>query len=171
VTGPGRGAEQGAETPENRPDHDAHGRRFGIVAARFNGELVERLVAGAREVLRARGAGDADLEIVRVPGSFELPLACRWLAESGRYDAVLAFGVLIEGETEHFRLVAEAATAGLQRVALDTGVPVLHGVLATRDRAQAEARSGGEHNRGAEVALAAVAMATLRRARGVRERA
>jgi 6,7-dimethyl-8-ribityllumazine synthase len=146
---------------ETRPDHDAHHRRFAIVASRFNAALVERLVAGATAVLEARGAGESDVEVMWVPGSFELPLAARWLAASGRFDAVLAFGVLIEGETEHFRLVAEAVTHGLQRVALDTGVPVLHGVLATHDREQAEARAGGEHNRGAEVALAAVAMANL----------
>jgi len=149
---------------ETRPDHAAHGRRFGIVASRFNAILVEQLVVGATQVLMARGAGEADVEVMWVPGSFELPLAARWLAASGRFDAVLAFGVLIEGETEHFRLVAEAATHGLQRVALDTGIPVMHGVLAVHDLAQAEARAGGEHNRGAEVALAAVAMANLHHA-------
>jgi 6,7-dimethyl-8-ribityllumazine synthase len=146
---------------ESRPDHDARGRRFAIVASRFNAALVERLVVGATAVLEARGAGDEDIELLWVPGSFELPIAARWLAASERFDAVLAFGVLIEGETEHFRLVAEAATHGLQRVALDTGVPVLHGVLAVHDLAQAEARAGGDHNRGAEVALAAVTMANL----------
>lgn len=145
--------------------HDAAGCRFTIVAAAFNRPLVEHLVQGALGVLRARGAADDDLEVVWVPGSFELPLACRWAVDTGRPDAVLAFGVLIEGETEHFRLVAEAATDGLQRVALDTGVPVLHGVIAAHDAAQAAARAGGEHNRGAEIALAAVAMANLRRAR------
>lgn len=149
---------------ETRPDHDAHGRRFGIVASRFNAVLVERLVVGATQVLMARGATEADVEVTWVPGSFELPLAARWLAASGRFDVVLAFGVLIEGETEHFRLVAEASTHGLQRVALDTGIPVMHGVLAVHDLAQAEARAGGEHNRGAEVALAAVAMANLHHA-------
>jgi 6,7-dimethyl-8-ribityllumazine synthase len=93
-----------------------------------------------------------------------LPLACRWAAASRRFDAVLAFGVLIRGETEHFRLVAESATEALQRVALDTGVPVLDGVLAVNDAAQAAARTGGAiGNRGAEVALAAVQMAQLRR--------
>jgi len=155
---------------ESTPDHDAHGRRFAIVASRFNAELVERLVSGATTVLKARGASDDDLELLWVPGSFELPLASRWLAASGRFDAVIAIGVLIEGETEHFRLVAEAATHGLQRVALDTGVPVLHGVLAVHDLAQAEARAGGAHNRGAEVALAAVAMANLHHAQSAGSR-
>lgn len=151
---------------EQRPGHDASGHRFCLVAARFNEAYVHRLVEAALEVLRGRGAAERDLEVVWVPGSFELPLACRWAAEQGRFDAVLAFGVLIRGETEHFRLVAETATDGLQRVALDTGVPVLDGVLATHDAAQAAARTGGAlGNRGAEVALAAVQMAGLRRQR------
>jgi 6,7-dimethyl-8-ribityllumazine synthase len=149
---------------EQRPGHDASGHRFCLVAARYNEAYVRRLVDGALEVLRHRGAAEADLEVVWVPGSFELPLACRWAAASHRYDAVLAFGVLIRGETEHFRLVAEAVSHGLQRVALKTGVPVLHGVLAAHDAGQAAARTGGEvGNRGAEVALAAVQMAQLRR--------
>jgi len=148
---------------EQRPGHDAAGRRFCVVAARFNEPYVRRLVDAALEVLRHRGAAEADLEVIWVPGSFELPLACRWAAASARFDAVLAFGVLIRGETEHFRLVAESATHGLQRVALETGIPVLNGVLATHDADQAAARTGGEvGNRGAEVALAAVQMAQLR---------
>lgn len=149
---------------EVQPEHDAHGHRYCLVAARFNEAYVRRLVDAALEVLKRRGAGEADLETVWVPGSFELPLGCRWAAASGRFDAVLAFGVLIRGETEHFRLVAESATGGLQQVALETGVPVLNGVLATADAEQAAARTGGElGNRGAEVALAAVQMAGLRR--------
>jgi 6,7-dimethyl-8-ribityllumazine synthase len=151
---------------ELRPGHDASGHRFCLVAARYNEAYVRRLVDAALEVLRRRGAAEADLEVVWVPGSFELPLACRWVASSRRYDAVLAFGVLIRGETEHFRLVAEGATHGLQQVALETGVPVLNGVLATHDAAQTAARTGGElGNRGAEVALAAVQMAQLKRQR------
>ena len=143
---------------------DATGHRYCVVAARFNEVYVKRLVEGALSVLRGRGAADQDVEVVWVPGSFELPLACRWAALTGRFDAVLAFGVLIQGETEHFRLVAEAAARGLQETALSTGVPVLDGVLAVLDAAQAEARAGGVvGNRGAEVALAAVQMAALRR--------
>jgi 6,7-dimethyl-8-ribityllumazine synthase len=149
---------------EVRPGHEADGHRYCLVAARFNEAYVRRLVDAALEVLRHRGAAESDLEVVWVPGSFELPLACRWAARSGRFDAVLAFGVVIRGETEHFRLVAEGATQGLQRVALESGVPVLNGVLAAYDAGQAAARTGGElGNRGAEVALAAVQMAELRR--------
>jgi 6,7-dimethyl-8-ribityllumazine synthase len=151
---------------ERRPPHDAHGHRYCLVAARFNETYVRRLVDGALEVLERGGASRSDLEVWWVPGSFELPLACRWAAETRRFDAVLAFGVLIRGETEHFRLVAESATHGLVRVALETSVPVLNGVLAVHDAEQAAARSGGPlGNRGADVALAAVQMAGLARER------
>ena len=147
-----------------RPEADASGCRFCLVASRFNEPYVERLVRGALEVLVNRGAADQDLEVRWVPGSFELPLACRWAADSGRFDAILAFGVLLRGETEHFQLVADASSQGLQRVALDTGTPVLNGIVAAHDAEQVAARSGGAHgNRGAEVALAAVSMARLKR--------
>jgi len=140
----------------------AAGLRFAVIAARWNETLVKRLVDAAVETLRRQGARDEDVELTWVPGSLELPVAASWAAESGRCDAVLAFGVVIRGETEHFRLVAEGAASGLQRVALDTGVPVLNGVLAVHDAAQAEARAGGTHgNNGAQVALAAVTMAGL----------
>ena len=150
---------------ELNPDADARGLRFALVAARFNEAYVRRLADAAAEVLGHRGAAADDLERWWVPGSFELPLACRWAASSGRFDAVLAFGVVIRGETEHFRLVADASSDGLMRVGLDTGVPVLNGVLAAADAEQAAARTGGAlGNRGAEIALAAVHMARLKRA-------
>jgi len=152
-----------------RPGDEASGRRFCLVAARFNQAYVERLVSAAAELLRRHGVAEADLETVWVPGSLELPLACRWAAESGRFDAVLAFGVVVRGETEHFRLVADNAVHGLARVALDTGVPVLNGVLAAHHVGQIADRTGGLHgNRGAEVALAAIRMAELRRRLGSR---
>lgn len=144
--------------------HHAGGLRFALVAARWNEALVKRLVDAAIDTLLRAGASESDLLLSWVPGSFELPVASQWAAESGRFDAVLAFGVVILGETEHFRLVADGAAQGLQRVALDTGVPVLNGVLAVENAAQAEARSGGTvGNTGSQVALAAVAMARLRR--------
>lgn len=150
---------------EIRPELEAHGLRFCVVAARFNEAIVDRLVRGALGVLLARGAAEADLEVRWVPGSFELPLAARWAASSGRFDAILAFGVVIRGETEHFRLVADASSDGLLRVSLDSGLPVLNGVLAAGSAEQAAARAGGPlGNRGADVALAAIAMANLRRA-------
>ena len=151
-------------TREHEPALDARGLRFAVLASRFHEATVRRMADAAIEVLEKRGAATDAIERFWVPGAFELPLAARWTAESGRFDAVLAFGAVIRGETDHFRLVAEAASSGLARVALDTGVPVLNGVLAAFDAAQAEARSGGAlGNRGAEVALAAVQMARLRR--------
>lgn len=147
--------------PERAPD--AGGRRFCVLAARWHEAVVRRLVDEACATLARLGAADADVVVRWVPGSFELPVAAKWAAESGRFDAVLAFGVVLRGETEHFRLVADAAAQGLLRVALDTGVPVLNGVLAAHTAEQAEARSGGTHgNAGARVALAAAAMAALR---------
>ena len=140
----------------------AAGRRFAVVAARWNEAHVRRLVDAALDTLRRQGAHEGDIELTWVPGSFELPVAAAWAADSGRFDAVLAFGVVIRGETEHFRIVADGAAQGLQRVALDSGVPVLNGVLAVYDAAQADARCGGTHgNTGAQVALAAVTMAGL----------
>ena len=152
---------------ETQPAHDATGLTFAVVAARFNETYVRRMVDAALEVLRARGARDADVEVWWVPGSYELPLAARWAIDRRGPAAVLAFGVLIRGETIHDRLVAEASTGGLMRVMLDTKVPVLDGVLAVENAAQAEARTGGAAgNRGADVALAAIAMARLQAAAG-----
>ena len=140
----------------------AAGRRFAVIAARWNETHVRRLVDAALDTLRRQGASDEDVVLTWVPGSFELPVAAAWAADSGRFDAVLAFGVVIRGETEHFRLVADGTAQGLMRVSLDTGVPVLNGVLAVEDAAQADARTGGAHgNTGAQTALAAVTMAGL----------
>ena len=136
--------------------------RFAVVAARWNEAFVKRMVDAALETLRREGVADDQVELTWVPGSHELPVVASWAADSGRFDVVLAFGVVIRGETEHFRLVADGAMQGLQRVALDTGVPVLNGVLAVYDAAQAEARCGGTHgNTGAQTALAALTMASL----------
>ena len=149
---------------ETQPGHDAHGHRYCLVAARFNQVYVERMVKAALDVLRGRGAAEDDLAVVWVPGSFELPLACRWAAASGRYDAVLAFGAVVQGETDHHRIVADISARGLLQVMMETDVPVLNGVLAVHDAEQAAARTGGAlGNRGAEVALAAVQMGRLRR--------
>jgi 6,7-dimethyl-8-ribityllumazine synthase len=140
----------------------AGAQRFAVVAARWNEAFVKRMVDAALDTLRREGVPEDHVQLTWVPGSHELPVAASWAARSGRFDAVLAFGVVIRGETEHFRLVADGATQGLQRVALDTGVPVLNGVLAVHDAAQAEARCGGTHgNTGAQTALAALAMARL----------
>ena len=143
---------------------NAHGYRFAILASRFNELYVLRLVTAAAEVLISNGAGPDSIETTWVPGALELPLACRWAAESGRFD-----GVVLRGETDHFRLVADVSAHGLARVALDTGVPVLDGILAAFDVDQVADRTGGHRgNRGADVALAAIRMAILRRTMAAR---
>ena len=141
--------------------------RIAVVASRFNAEVVERLVRGAVDALVAQGADPAQLELVRVPGAFDLPPVARRLAESGRCDAIVALGAVIRGETAHFDYVAGECASGIARVAADTGVPVAFGVLTTEDEAQALERAGGrEGNKGADAALAAVELASLLRKLG-----
>ena len=149
---------------ESGPEPDAAGLRFGVVAARFNEKHVQRLVDGALETLHRQGAAQDAIEALWVPGSLELPLAAKWLASRRPAShSVLAFGVIIQGETEHFRLVADQCARGLLEVSLATGVPVLNGVLACYDAGQAEARLGGAMGHtGVTTALAAVRMARLR---------
>jgi len=140
---------------------DAH---FAICAARFNAAIVDRLLSGAEEGLARFGVDPSRLTVVRVPGAWELPLACQELAKSGRFAAVIALGAVIRGETPHFDYVAGQAASGLARVALDTGVPVIFGVLTTDTMEHAEARAGGKDgNKGFDAAAAAVEMANLKR--------
>lgn len=142
----------------------AAGCRFAIVVSRFNAEITEGLLAGAREALTEADVSAEDVTIVRVPGAFELPLAAQRLAESGRFEAVICLGCLIKGDTMHFEYIAEAATHGLARIGLETGVPVTFGVLTTLTDEQAEVRARpGRDNKGREAALAAIEMATLLR--------
>ncbi|TMK20695.1 MAG: 6,7-dimethyl-8-ribityllumazine synthase [Actinobacteria bacterium] len=142
---------------------DASGLRIAIVVAEFNARITERLLEGARECLAKDGVPDEAVVVVRVPGSFELPLAAQILAGRG-VDAIVALGCVVRGDTPHFEYVSQAATYGLQRVALDTGVPVAFGVLTTEDFAQAEARAGGaEGNKGSDAAQTAIEMALLLR--------
>ena len=132
------------------------------VVAGFHRDLSERLLAGARERLSAAGLPDGHLEERWVPGAYELPLAAKVMARTGRYAAVIALGAVIRGETAHFDHICHAAASGLSAVGLETGVPVAFGVLTTEDRAQAEARAGGAvGNAGADAADAAVVMANL----------
>ena len=157
--------------PQDRPS--ARGLRVAVVRSRFNAEVVDGLLAGAREALREMGAADRDVTVADVPGAFELPLAARGAAGSGRFDAVVALGAVIRGETDHYEHVARAATDGLAAAARETGVPVGFGVLTVGREEQARARSGpGPDNKGAEAARAAVAMVhVLRGLEGARERA
>jgi len=143
----------------------AAGYRFAVVVSRFNPEITEGLLAGARATLEEAGVRDDDITLVRVPGAFELPIAAQRLAESGRVDAVICLGCLIKGDTMHFEYIAEAATRGIAEVGLATGVPVTFGVLTTLTDEQAEVRARpGDGNKGREAAAAAIEMATLLRA-------
>lgn len=144
-------------------DLDGKGLRVGIVRARWNEHIVERLAEGARRGLRALGVLDDDVVEVSVPGSFEIPFGARVLASSGAVDAVVCIGAVVRGETTHYELVAGECAGGVQQVQLSTGVPVAFGVLTTEDEEQAMARSEGPggHNVGEEAAAVAVEMARL----------
>jgi 6,7-dimethyl-8-ribityllumazine synthase len=137
--------------------------RFGIAAARFNEDLVDALLDRVQSGLRAAGVADARVKVVRVPGSHEVPWAAQALARTGRYDCVIALGLLIAGDTNHHEMVGESVSHALQRVALGTRVPVINGVLVVNTLAQARARCTGRIDRGAEFAAAALGMAALRR--------
>ena len=138
--------------------------RFALVVARFNGTIVEDLVAGALDGLRRHGVGNDAIDIVRVPGSFEIPLVAQRLAATGRYAALICLGAVIRGETSHYDLVAGEAAGGVGRASLSTGVPVIFGVLTCETLEQAVNRAGGKAgNKGFESALAAVEMVNLLR--------
>lgn len=138
--------------------------RFAILASRFNELIVEQLVRGAVDALKRHGASDKQIEIVRAPGAFDLPVVARKLAQSRRYDAIVAVGAVIKGATAHFDYVAGECAGGLARVAYDTGVPVSFGVLTTDDIEQAMERAGTKAgNKGADAALAALELANLLR--------
>lgn len=146
---------------------DGRGARIAIAVARFNEVVTERLLDGARQALRDHGCQDADVTVVWVPGAFELPQACLWLARSGRCDAVVMLGAVVRGGTDHYDYVCQGVTDGAMRVELDTGVPLGFGVLTCATMDQALARAGGDAgNKGADAALAALAMRDLRRQLG-----
>ena len=140
----------------------ARGQRFALVAARFNSLVVDRLVDGAVDALVRHGVALADIDLIRVPGAFELPLALRRVALSKRYDAVVALGAVIKGDTSHFDFVAGECASGVSRAMQDSGVPVAFAVLTTDTLEQALDRAGGKAgNKGADCALAALEMANL----------
>jgi 6,7-dimethyl-8-ribityllumazine synthase len=137
---------------------NANGLNFAILVARFNSAITEKLLAGAREALTKAGAKSQ--EVFYVPGAFELPFAAKKLAERGDFDAIVALGAVIRGDTPHFDYVAGEAARGLQQAALETGVPIAFGVLTTDNQEQAEARAGGAAgNKGFDAAMTAVEMA------------
>jgi 6,7-dimethyl-8-ribityllumazine synthase len=164
-------------TPEDIPagtagNLNALGRRFAIVLARFNSFITERLLQGALDALRRTGAQKEDVDIVRVPGSFEIPAASRKLAETKRYDAVICLGCLLRGETAHYDVIVNEVTRGIGQSAQETGVPHGFGVLTCDTLEQAIDRAGLKMgNKGFEAALAAVEMASLKEAIGGRRSA
>lgn len=141
---------------------EGRGRRFAVVASRFNGVVTEKLVDGALAAFRKLGIAPDDIEVVWTPGAFELPLAAGRLAKSGQFEAVVCLGAVIRGETPHFEYVAGETARGVQHVALESGVPCTFGVLTTNSLEQALDRAGGKHgNKGWDAATAAVEMASL----------
>jgi 6,7-dimethyl-8-ribityllumazine synthase len=138
------------------------GRKLGIVVSRFNSFIAEKLLEGALDALIRSGVADKDIEVARVPGAFEIPLITQKMAKSGKYDAVICLGVVIRGATPHFDYVAGEVAKGSAQVMLDSGVPVLFGVLTTETIEQAIERAGSKAgNKGSEVAVAALEMINL----------
>ena len=154
--------EQGA-----RPDADERvsgaGFRFAVVVSRFNESITARLLDGGLSALREAGVRDRDVEVFPVPGAFEIPLAAKRLATLGTFDAVVCIGAVIRGETPHFDFISEAVSRGVMEVSLQTGTPVIFGVLTTDTPEQAMERAGFKSHKGREAALAAVQMVNLMR--------
>ena len=150
---------------EYRPDEgsfNVEGARVAIAVARWNGQITDSLLNGAKRALLRHGISEQDIGLFRVPGAFELPLTCSKLAKTGRYDAVIALGCVIRGGTPHFEYVCSETTRGIGEVALAEGLPVAFGVLTTDTLAQAQERAGDNaENKGEEAALTALEMISL----------
>jgi len=143
---------------------DASGLRIALLAARFNETITKSLLDGALSALRRHGLDDASITVAWVPGAFELPIVAKRLAASGEFDAVVCLGAVIRGSTTHYDYVCNQASSGIARVALDTGVPIIFGVLTTENIEQAIERSGTKAgNKGFDSAVAAIEMADLLR--------
>ncbi len=140
----------------------AEGARFAIVASRWNSRITEALIEGARSGFVANGVDEARIDLVRVPGAWELPVTCAALAKAGRHAGIVALGCVVRGETRHYEHVADGCSQGLMQVALEHGVPVANGVLAVEQYEDAEARAGGAHgNKGEETAFVVLEMSNL----------
>lgn len=141
---------------------DAKGVRFGMVVSRFNDFINKRLLDGALDALYRHGSEDKNISIIKVPGSFEIPLMAKKLADSDNYDAVICLGAVIRGATPHFEYISAEVTKGIAKVALDTGVPISFGILTTDNIEQAIERAGTKSgNKGWDAALAAIEMVNL----------
>ncbi|MEE4184998.1 MAG: 6,7-dimethyl-8-ribityllumazine synthase [Gammaproteobacteria bacterium] len=150
------------KTAPAAPQRQLYDASFCIVAARFNDSIVSALIAGAKDTLLRYGVSASAIDVLRVAGAFELPLAAQKAAATGRYDGLIALGAVIRGGTPHFEDVSGECMAGLSRVALETGIPMGNGVLTVDSVTQATDRAGGsEGNKGAEAALAAIEMVHL----------
>jgi 6,7-dimethyl-8-ribityllumazine synthase len=147
-----------------RGDFSANGLRFAAVVSRFNSFITERLLVGALDALARAGAESGQVDLVRVPGSFEIPIAAKKLAESGKYNAVICIGCILRGETSHYDYVCSESARGIQLAQMDTGVPMAFCVLTCDTLEQAIERAGSKGgNKGFEAGLAAVEMANLAR--------
>jgi 6,7-dimethyl-8-ribityllumazine synthase len=148
--------------PEFTASRSAKGRRFAVAVSRFNEPITAKLLAGALEAMDRHGVSREDVDVVWVPGAWELPIAARRLLATDRYDALVALGAVIRGDTPHFDYVAGECSRGLAQASADYNRPIGFGVLTTDTLDQAEARAGGEHgNKGWDAALAAIDMASL----------
>lgn len=146
-------------TSGSSPHLDGTGRRIALVCARFNDLIVDRLEAGARRALRSVGVSETDIETIRVPGALEAPSAIKAIVTAGRFDAVVALGAVMRGDTYHFEVVSDQSAAGIMQVALDTGAVITNGILTVDTVEQADERSGDDdQNKGAGAALAAIEM-------------
>jgi len=144
--------------------HSAVGFRFGIVVAKFNARITDKLLDACIDTLEAQGLSKKDIEVVRVPGAFEIPLVAQAMARSGRFDAVICVGAVIRGDTPHFDYICSEVSRGIGRVALDSDVPIIFGVLTTETVAQAEERAHpGKFNRGGAAAKSAIEMVRVMR--------
>ena len=140
----------------------AKGKKFGIIASRFNDFITARLIDGALDALIRSGAEDKDITLLKVPGAFEIPLAAQKMAKQGKYDALICLGAVIRGATTHYDYVCAEVSKGIASVSLDSGVPVMFGILTTETIEQAIERAGTKAgNKGFDVALGAVEMANL----------
>ncbi len=143
---------------------NALGMKFGIIVSRFNNFVTDRLLEGALDGLKSYGAEEKDIDIVRVPGAFEIPLLAEKMAANGKYDALVCLGAVIRGDTPHFEYIADAVTRGIGRAILAHRVPISFGVLTTNNVEQAMERAGTKtDNKGFEAALTAIEMASLNR--------
>ena len=144
--------------------HDATGLRFGIVVAKFNKFVTSKLLSSCVEELTKHGVKESDIEVVRVPGAFEIPLVARTMAKSSRFNAVICLGAVIRGDTPHFDYISAEASRGIGQAALDADVPIIFGVLTTHTIAQAiERAESAKFNRGGDAARSAIEMATVMR--------